>query len=87
MANSKSALKRARQNEIRRARNRKVRSAIRTFTNRFDVAVDGGNADEAREAYRQIVSVLDRAAAKGVIPSERASRKKGRMASRLEALS
>jgi small subunit ribosomal protein S20 len=64
-----------------------VRSRIRTYTNQFDAAVEGGNADEAAEAYKQIASTLDRAAHKGVIPKERASRKKGRMAKRLDGLS
>ena len=86
MANSKSALKRVRQNEKRREAHRKVRSAIRTFTNRFDAAIDGGKKKDAAEAYRQVVSVLDRAASKRVIPKQRADRKKGRMATRLAAL-
>ena len=86
MANSKSALKRVRQNEKRSARHRKVRSAIRTYTNRFEAALESGDEAEAREAYQEIVSVLDRAAQKGVIPRKRADRKKGRMAKRLDAI-
>ena len=63
---------------------KEVRSEIRTYTNKFDSAVAGGDKAVAQEAYRTVVSVLDRAASKGVIPKERASRKKGRMAQRLE---
>lgn len=86
MANSRSALKRVRQNERRREAHRQVRSAIRTYTNKFDAALVAGKADDAAEAYRTIVSMLDRAAVKGVIPKQRADRKKGRMATRLSAV-
>lgn len=86
MANSKSALKRVRQNEKRRVRHRKVKSSLRTYANRFDAAVEAGKSDEATEAYREITALLDRAASKGVIPKARADRKKGRMAKRLDAI-
>lgn len=86
MANSKSALKRVRQNERRREANKKVRSAIRTYTNKFEAALGTGKADDATAAYQKAASILDRAAAKGVIPRQRADRKKGRMASRLAAV-
>lgn len=86
MANSKSALKRVRQNERRRDAHRQVRSRIRTFTNKFDRAVTAGDAEAAASAYRDITAVLDRAASKGVIPQKRADRKKGRMAVRLASV-
>jgi small subunit ribosomal protein S20 len=86
VANSKSAEKRNRQNISRREANRVVRSRIRTFTNKFDEAVAAGEKDAATEAYREIVAALDRAARKNVIPKKRASRKKGRLASRLAKL-
>mgnify|MGYP006190416777 FL=1 len=86
MANSQSALKRVRQNEKRRVTNQKVRSVVRTYTNKFEKAAETGEKAAAEEAYRAVVSILDRAAGKGVIPKERASRKKGRMAARLAKL-
>ena len=86
MANSKSALKRAIQAEQRRDKNRQVRSVIRTYTNKFEAAIAAGVAADAESAYRAISSELDRAARKGVIPKERADRKKGRMAARLAAI-
>lgn len=86
MANSQSALKRVRQNEKRRVANREVRSEVRTYTNKFSKAADAGEKAAAEEAYRTAVSILDRAASKGVIPKERASRKKGRMAAQLAKL-
>lgn len=87
MANSKSALKRVRQIERRTERHRKVRSRIRTFTNKFESALEAKNVADAESAYREVVSVLDTAAKHNVIPRERASRKAGRMAKRLDALS
>ena len=86
MANSKSALKRARQNETKRIINKRIRSHIRTFTNKFETALEEGNKKDAAEAYKNISSILDRAAKKNVVPKERASRKKGRLAKRLNAL-
>lgn len=86
MANSKSAEKRNRQNKKASERNRVVRTRIRTYTNKFEEALEGGDKDAAQEAYQEIVAALDRAARKNVIPKERASRKKGRMAKRLNAL-
>ena len=86
MANSKSAIKRARQNEKRRAQHRVVRSKLRTMLNRFEEAVEEGNREEAEVAFRQAEGELMRAATKGVIPRERASRRTGRMARRLHNL-
>lgn len=83
MPNSKSAEKRVRQNARRTATNRVVRSRIRTFTNKFEQALAAGEVAAAEAAYVEIEKVLDRAAAKGVIPKLRASRRKGRLAKRL----
>lgn len=86
MANTKSAMKRIRTNEIRRQRNKEIRSRVRTILKKFDATVEAGDQAQAQEAYQTAVSALDRAAAKGVIPSARASRKVSRMAVRLQAL-
>lgn len=86
MANSKSARKRIRQNEVRRVRNARVRTRVRTFTNGFLRAVDSGDVEQAEEGFRKVESELSRAAAKGVIPKKRASRKTGRLEKRLNAL-
>jgi small subunit ribosomal protein S20 len=86
VANSKSAEKRMRQNIIRRDRNRKVRSRLRTFLNRFDQALAAGDVAQAEERFRLAESELNRAATKGVIPSARAARKTSRMALGLDKL-
>jgi len=86
VANSKSAEKRIRQNARRRERNRSIRSRVRTVTKAFEEAVEAGNVEQAQEEYSRAVSALDRAASKGIIPNSRASRKKSRLALRLEKI-
>lgn len=83
MANIKSQIKRNRQNEERRRRNRSARSALRTKTKRFDQALTSGDEDAAHQAYRDVAQALDKAAAKGVIHKNKASNKKSRLAKRL----
>ena len=78
MANTKSAIKRMRQNERRRARNRAVRSRMRTFVKRANTAIVAGEEDAA-EAVRAAISELDRAAQKGVIHRNNAARRKSRL--------
>jgi small subunit ribosomal protein S20 len=86
VANSKSALKRVRQNKVRRERNRVVRSRTRTIERKFNEAVEAGDKAVAEETFKAAATALDRAASKGVIPKKRASRKIGRMAKRLDAI-
>ncbi len=83
MANHKSAVKRARQNEVRRARNRAVKTRVRATLKRAQEAVDSG-ADDAAALTRLAESQLRRAASKGVIPAKRASRLVSRLASRTQ---
>lgn len=77
MPNIKSAKKRLRQSQVRRDRNRAVRSELRTRTKNLLATED---AAEAAEQYRVVTSLLDRAARKGVIPSNAAARSKSRLA-------
>ena len=72
MANIKSAIKRNRQNEVRRSRNRSVRSEMRSIVK---TAKDSGNAEDTAAAIKKI----DRAAAKGIIHANKASREKSRL--------
>jgi small subunit ribosomal protein S20 len=84
LANTKSAIKRMRQNERRRARNRAVRSRMRTFVKRANTAIVAGEEDAA-EAVRAAISELDRAAQKGVIHRNNAARRKSRLMKKLHA--
>ncbi len=83
MANTKSAIKAARQNERRRRRNRAVRSAMRTDIRKARVALGDGDVEQAQEAIRQAVIALDKAAQKGIIHPNKASRGKSRLMKQL----
>ncbi|MAT63812.1 MAG: 30S ribosomal protein S20 [Actinomycetota bacterium] len=72
MANIKSAIKRNRQNEVRRLRNRSFRSEMRTLVKS---ARETGTAEDTAAAIKKI----DRAAAKGIIHTNKASREKSRL--------
>ena len=86
MANTKSAIKRIRQNEKRRVRNRVYRGRARTFVKNARMALESGDVEVARTATMQAVSELDRAAQKGVLHNNNASRRKGRLMKQLAAL-
>jgi len=79
MAHTKSALKRIRSSERKRLRNRIVRSATRTQIKKARQLIEAGQIEEAIEATRQAVSLLDRAAEKGVIHRRNAARRKSRL--------
>lgn len=83
MANIKSAIKRIQKTETRTLRNKMVKSSIKTAVKKFEAAVDNGNLDEAKALLKDVSAIIDRAAAKGVIHSNTASRKKSRLALRL----
>ena len=85
MANTKSALKRIRQNEKRRARNRTERSRVRTAVKLARSAVVEGGAD-ARATALVAIRALDKAVSKGVVHRNTAARKKSALARRLASL-
>ena len=79
MAQHKSAKKRARQDEKRRARNRHVRSGLKSATKSVRTAISGGDAASAREALRSAERVIRKAASKGVLTKKQASRRVSRL--------
>ena len=83
MANIKSQIKRNRQNEARRQRNKSVRSALKTRVKRFEQAVASGDSDAAQEEYAVAARALDKAASAGIIHKNKAANKKSRLARRL----
>ena len=82
MANIKSQIKRNRQNEVRRLRNKAVKSEIKTRVKVAVRAADAGD-DTAADSARAAVKRIDVAAAKGVIHKNQASRRKSRLMKRL----
>lgn len=87
MANIKSQIKRNRQNENRRVRNRIVRGRARTFVAKARIAIQSENPETAKAAVVEAISALDRAASKGVIHKNNAARRKSRLMKHLAALS
>jgi small subunit ribosomal protein S20 len=85
LANIKSQIKRNKQNEKRRLRNRVYRGRARTFVAKARVAIEN-NTEDSKEAVLQAVSALDKAAGKGVIHKNNAARRKSRLMKRLATL-
>jgi len=86
VANIKSQIKRNRQNETARQRNKAVRSKLKTEAKRFQVAVTSGDGSAAQDAFRKVSQSLDKAVSKGVIHANNAANKKSRFARRLHAM-
>ena len=86
MANLKSQIKRNRQNEKRRLRNRVTNGSTNVAIKKARAALESGNLEEARTATMVAVSRLDRAAQKNVLHRKNASRRKGRLMKRLAVL-
>lgn len=82
VANIKSQIKRIRQNERRRLRNKAVRSALKTTAKKARLAAEAGDPDTAAR-LRDATRALDRAASRGVIHRRAAARRKSRLARRV----
>ena len=85
MAHSLSAKKRVRQSIKRRARNRHRKEQIKETVKTFTAAVTTGALDKAATALNEVARRLDKVAAKGTIHKNQASRKRSRLARRLNA--
>lgn len=86
MANTLSQMKRNRQNDAARQRNKTVRTRVRTHTRRFLEAAESGDRAAAEQAYATTSRELDKAAQKGVIHRNTAANRKSKMAKRLAGL-
>jgi small subunit ribosomal protein S20 len=86
VANIKSQIKRNKQNEAARVRNKGVRSELKTAVRRFREAADSGDAANANTALRSASRLLDKAASKGVIHKNQAANRKSAMAQKAAGL-
>ena len=84
MANIKSQIKRNRQNERARERNKATRSALKTKARRVQEAAAAGDIDAAQERFRDLSRSLDQAVSKGVLHKRRAADRKSRIARSLQ---
>ncbi|MDQ0058399.1 30S ribosomal protein S20 [Paenibacillus harenae] len=87
MPNIKSAIKRVKTSEKRRALNASQKSALRSAVKSADQAIAGTDVNAAKAALITATKKLDKAATKGLIHKNAASRKKSRLAKKLNALS
>ena len=86
MPNHKSAKKRVRQNETRRAVNRSRRSSLRTQVKKLRAAIAGSDQNGSQELLNPTVSAIDKAVNKGVLHKNTAARYKSRLTAHVSGL-
>jgi small subunit ribosomal protein S20 len=86
VANIKSQIKRNRQNEARRMRNKSVKSSLKTAIRKFHEATQAGDPETATALLRDASRKLDKAVSKGVIHKNQAANRKSAIAKRLNGL-
>jgi len=86
LANHKSALKRARQSEIRRLRNKGYKTRVKNIVKEVQKAADANVPEEAQAAFIKAVSTIQKTASKGVIHKNTAARKVSRLARRINQI-
>lgn len=83
MANHKSAIKRAKQSEARRLRNRARKTRMKTAIRGLEEAISGGSSEAMQQQLQQAISIIAKTASKGVIHRNTASRKISRLTKRV----
>ena len=83
MPTSKSAKKRVRQGEVGRMRNKGFKTALKTQIKKFVSSIEDKNMEEAEKHYSIITKKLDILASKNIIHKKTASRRKSRLARKL----
>lgn len=87
MANIKSAIKRIDVTKKQTLKNKSIKSEIKTFIKKFDLAVENGNFDEAKKLLGLIDKKLKRASLKNTIHPNAASRKTSQLQKKLNKVS
>lgn len=85
MPNSNSAKKRLRQDEVRRGRNRSIKSAVKTQIKKVKAAVEAGDVETAEKEYVVAARKLDIAGANKVYHKNTAARYKSRLQKKIAA--
>lgn len=86
MPNIKSAKKRVIVSEKKTAENRSDKSVVKTALKKMNAAIEAGDVAAAKETYKEVCSVLDKAVAKGIMHKNTAANKKSGFAVRINAL-
>lgn len=79
MANHKSAIKRARQSEIRRLRNRGYKTQVKNAIKSVRASLSDNSPEQTRENLSTAISIIQKTVSKGVIHKKTASRKISRL--------
>jgi len=87
LANHPSALKRAKQNKVRRLRNASMKSRIKTGVKQYLQTLEVPSQESAQPALIQAISLIDRAKSKGILHRRTASRKISRLSKKLNKIS
>lgn len=85
MPQIKSAMKRVKVSEAKTLQNKMIKSGLKTTIKKFDGIVQSNDLEAAKVLYPEVVKKIDMAAAKGTIHKNAASRKKAKLALRLNA--
>ncbi len=80
MANIKSAKKRVLTSRVRQERNKAIKSSVKTAIKKVEAAVNAADKDAAAKELLNATSIIDKAAKKGVLHKNNASRKVARLA-------
>jgi small subunit ribosomal protein S20 len=86
LANIKSQIKRNKQNQKRRMRNRVYRGTARNYVRKAEAAIKVGDAQASQEEVLMAIKALDKAASKGVIHKNNAARRKSRLVKKLNSM-
>jgi small subunit ribosomal protein S20 len=86
VANHKSALKRARQNENRRLRNKATRTRVKSIVKTVRQSVTGGVAETSLDPLNEAKSIIDKAAKRGVLHKRTAARKVSRLTKLVQSI-
>lgn len=87
MAIHKSTIKRAKQSEARRLRNRARKTRVKNVVKKVRTALEKKSVEEAQAALQEAIPVIDRAVSKGTIHHRTAARKISRLSKQVHALS
>ncbi len=86
MANTPSAKKAARKMARKTEVNKHQRSRMRGFIRELDEAIEAGNQDVARSTFVKVQPIIMKAASKGILHKNTASRKVSRMSARVKSM-
>jgi len=86
LATHKSAIKRAKQSEARRLRNRVRKTRVKTAVKEVRTALENKSVEEAQAALQQAIPIIDKAASKGSLHHRTAARKIARLSKQVHAL-